>query len=151
MSFTRFHDDDARIKKQLQESTFAGRYQLNAPGPGENLPFIEDPHMRLEKWGANNRTNGVDLESDLKGMSRKYNRDNVNENNYKDHSTFTLPQSHSIEKSFVDQTRASHPAWTYLDVEQNRWELPFNNPQSHTEKTFENNSSSRILVKDNHK
>ena len=66
MSFTRFHDDDARIKKQLQESTFAGRYQLNAPGPGENLPFIEDPHMRLEKWGANNRTNGVDLESDLK-------------------------------------------------------------------------------------
>ena len=107
--------------------------------------------MRLEKWGANNRTNGVDLESDLKGMSRKYNRDNVNENNYKDHSTFTLPQSHSIEKSFVDQTRASHPAWTYLDVEQNRWELPFNNPQSHTEKTFENNSSSRILVKDNHK
>ena len=29
MSFTRFHDDEARIKKQLQEQTYEGRYMLN--------------------------------------------------------------------------------------------------------------------------
>ena len=32
MSFTRFHDDPARIQKQLQESTDQGNYMINVPG-----------------------------------------------------------------------------------------------------------------------
>ena len=61
MSFTRFHDDPNRIKKQIDESSFAGRYMLNTPGQGMNLPFSEDPQIRLQKWGANLQTNTVNL------------------------------------------------------------------------------------------
>lgn len=32
MAFTRFHDDPARIRKTLEESTFAQKYYLNTPG-----------------------------------------------------------------------------------------------------------------------
>ena len=42
MSFTRFHDDPARIKKQLQQTTDAGRYILNVPGTGDKPYYIED-------------------------------------------------------------------------------------------------------------
>ena len=48
MAFTRFHDDPARIAKQLEIETFAGRYQLDRPGPGVNLPYYEDTHHRLQ-------------------------------------------------------------------------------------------------------
>ena len=73
MSFTRFHDDPSRIKKQLDESTFQGRYFLNTPGAGMDLPFKEDPHFRLQKWGANLHTNTVNIESDLHGLTRTLN------------------------------------------------------------------------------
>ena len=71
MSLTRFNDDDARIKKKLQEMTGASQYQLNAPGPGVETPFFEDAHIRLQKWGANLRNNTTNLESDLIGINRK--------------------------------------------------------------------------------
>ena len=41
MSFTRFHDDPSRIKKQSEELSFQGRYFLNTPGQGMDLPFEE--------------------------------------------------------------------------------------------------------------
>ena len=72
MAFTRFHDDSARIKKQVEESSFVGRYMLNTPGPGDNLPFFEDPQLRLQKWGANLKTNTVNMESDLLGLTRPH-------------------------------------------------------------------------------
>ena len=75
MSFTRFHDDPYRIQKQLEESTHTGRYQLDTPGQGINLPFMEDPHIRLQKWGSNLRTNTTAIESDLRGLTRKLNND----------------------------------------------------------------------------
>ena len=53
---------------------------LDTPGPGMDLPFVEDPQLRLQKWGANLQTNTLNLESDLLGLSRKNNHDNVNHN-----------------------------------------------------------------------
>mgnify|MGYP005660732585 FL=1 len=53
MAFTRFHDDPCRIKKQLQESTDIGRWILNVPGQGSKPDYMNDPHIRLQKWGGN--------------------------------------------------------------------------------------------------
>ena len=50
MSFTRFNYDDARTKKNLQQSTGPGRYILNVPGNGVKLPMINDPQMRMQRW-----------------------------------------------------------------------------------------------------
>ena len=148
MAFTRFHDDPSRIQKQLAESTFLGRYQLDTPGQGTNLPFMEDPQMRLQKWGANLRTNTIHLENDLRGQTRKLNRDYINKNNYMNYAASTAPVDANNVDPFVEESRASHPAWTYRDLEQTRWERPFLNPQANLEKTFHDNIQTRLLEKD---
>lgn len=149
MSFTRFHDDPNRIRKQSELSTFTGRYQLNTPGPGSDLPYFEDPQIRLEKWGANTMTNTVNLESDLFGLSRRLNRDLVDVNNYKSFSSQSAPLNFGNKPEFVEDSRASHPAWMYKDLEHSRWEKPFLNPLANLEKKFPNNIQTRILEKDN--
>lgn len=148
MAFTRFHDDPARIQKQLAESTFLGRYQLDTPGQGVDLPFSEDPQLRLQKWGANLRTNRVNLESDFRGMTRKLNRDYTDKNNYLDNDVRSERVDYRQSDPFIEESRASHPAWTYRDLEQTRWETPFLNPQANLEKKFQDNVQTRILEKD---
>ena len=149
MAFTRFHDDPNRIKKQIMESSFSGRYMLNTPGQGTDLPFIEDPHIRLQHWGANLRNDTVNLESDLRGMTRRLNRDNQETNEYKKQSNEPRQVSYKNAEPFVQETRASHPAWMYKDLEQTRWEAPFLNPSNGLEKDFQHNIQTRILEKDN--
>ena len=148
MSFTRFHDDPARIKKQLEQTTFIGRYMLDCPGPGVNLPFWEDPQIRMQKWGANLRDNNVNLESDLRGMTRRLNRDLVDVNNHKDNAVVAPEVFYDKKNPFVDESRATHPAWMYRTVESNRWEFPMLNPQAGLDKPFPENIQTRILEKD---
>ena len=151
MSFTRFHDDPVRIQKQLEESSYVGRYTLNTPGQGMDLPFNEDPHIRLQKWGANLHTNSVNLESDLYGLTRTLNRDLVAKNNYKLQSVSSSKKSYREQNPITEESRASHPAWMYKDLEQSRWETPFFNPQNDLERNFGHNIQTRILEKDNFK
>ena len=148
MSFTRFHDDEVRINQQLKELTYQGRYQLSVPGPGASMPFQDDTHLRMQKWGANLRTNSTNLESDLIGLTRPLQRDNVDTNNYKTQSVNSSQVSYSNQNPFVEESRASHPAWMYRDLEHPRWETPIINPQVNLEKPFHDNIQTRILEKD---
>ena len=151
MSFTRFNYDANRTQKLLQESTFAGRYILNTPGPGANLPFMEDSQVRLQKWGANAHNEGANIESDLRGLTRSYNRDHVDFNNYQDYRFTSQPLSYTKQKPFIEESRASHPAWECLDKEVFNWEHPHFNPQEHLNNTFSKNDSSRLLTKDKYR
>jgi len=148
MAFTRFHDDPSRIRKQVQESSFIGRYMLNKPGNGADVPFAEDPQLRLQGWGANLRTNTINLESDLIGLTRKLNRDLVDINDYKQNAVWSRQASYSNTAPFVEESRATHPAWMYKDLDHTRWENPFLNPLNGIEKTFHDNIQTRILEKD---
>lgn len=146
MSFTRFHDDPVRIEKRMEISTFEGRYQLNRPGPGIDMPFYEDPNQRLQTWGANLHNNTVNLESDLKGLTRPLTRDDVKKNNYKTHAVQTsVSRSYPVAEPYVEESRASHPAWTYRGMELPVWETPFLNPQLHLENPFATNIQTRLL------
>ncbi len=149
MAFTRFHDDPERIKKQLEQSTYNERYFLNMPGPGDNLPFMEDPYIRLEKWGANLHQNQIDINSDLRGMTRKLNRDYLDINSHKLNAVGSIQNIYSSAEPFVEETRASHPAWLLRGIEIPRWETPILNPQANLEKPFQHNVHSRIEQKDN--
>jgi hypothetical protein len=148
MSFTRFHDDPIRIRNQVESSSYAGRYALNTPGQGLQLPFIEDPQMRLQYWGANLTTNTTNLESDLRGLTRPLNRDNIDKNNYITQAVSVSPVSFQSSQPYVEESRASHPAWLYKDLEQTRWEMPILDPQANLEKGFKENIQTRILEKD---
>jgi hypothetical protein len=149
MAFTRFHDDPNRIKKQVMESSFTGRYMLDVPGQGTDLPFVEDPHIRLQHWGANLRYNTINLESDLRGLTRPLNRDNAGLNEYKQFAKEPSTVTYKNAEPFVLETRASHPAWMYKDLEQTRWETPLLNPHNGLEKGFLENLQTRNLEKDN--
>ncbi len=150
MSFTRFHDDPCRIMKQLEESTGPGKYELNVPGNGLNPYYMEDPYIRLQKWGGNLMTNTINLESKLFGLDRNLNRDCIDINNYKN----TELESKQIEyprcNPFVEQPRVTHPAWEVRDLEQNNFKYLHLNPQENVCLSFQNNLSTRILEKDNY-
>ena len=150
MAFTRFHDDPARIHKRLEESTFAESYYLNKPGNGADIPFAMDPQMRLQGWGANLCTNAINLESDFRGLTRKLNRDVEQINEYKVHAAQTQKYLYESLKPVVDESRATHPAWMYRDLEQTRWEHPWINPQDNFERQFHWNVQTRVLERDNY-
>lgn len=109
MASTRFNYDEGRTKRTLDESTFTGRYRLNTPGPGIGLPFFEDAQVRLQKWGANLTTNTVNLESDLLGLSRSLNRDNIQKNIYQDFSAYTEAKTYGSLQPMIEESRASNP------------------------------------------
>jgi len=149
MACTRFFYDDCRTKKQLQQSTDPGRWILNVPGNGANPCYIEDPQIIIQKWGANLRTNTINLESELKGVNKPLSRDCLGKDNYKSYNV----QNQAIEypvcnNTFTEESRATNPAWWYRDLEQVDWGYPPINPQINTCLPFQNNLSTRILVRD---
>jgi hypothetical protein len=149
MANTRFFYDDCRTIKQLQQSTDPGRWILNVPGNGSNPCYIEDPQIIIQKWGANLRTNTINLESDLLGVNRVASRDCLGKDNYKKFNVPNEPiQYPTCNNLFTDQSRATNPAWWYRDVEQVDWYYPPLNPQENTCLPFQNNLSTRILEKD---
>jgi hypothetical protein len=150
MSYTRFSSDPARIKKQLEETTFTSRYMLDTPGPGMDLNFMEDPQIRMQRFGANLCENTTSLESDLLGLTRRYNRDLVDVNDFKKYAVVAPSMNWGVSKPYTDESRASCPAWMYRTVENNRWEFPILNPQNGLEKNFNENIQTRILEKDNY-
>jgi hypothetical protein len=142
MAFTRFRDDPARIQKQLQESTDIGRYRLEMPGPGSAVPFVEDPHIRLQGWGANLRNNTLELNSNLLGLDRRLTHDVVD---YHSKTPLSVAGVFPVlENAVVNESRASHPAWMFRDLEQNRWETPLHPVQNHVLVPFPYEVSTRF-------
>ena len=159
MAFTRFHDDPCRINKQLQESTGLGRYMLNVPGNGSKPLYMDDPFIRMQKWGGNLWTHSIDIQSSLLGIDRQLNRDclRVDKNGkdvdkYKRQTVYASPIDYPVcDTLTTEQSRAIMPAWTARDLQQNHAYILPNNPQLNTEMPFQNYKSSRILEKDSFK
>jgi hypothetical protein len=151
MSFTRFHDDPCRIQKQLQETTDIGKYMLDVPGNGSRPLYIDDPYIRLQKWGGNLRTNTINLDSDLKGLTRKLTKDCVNNNDFQKNSVSTNFISTNSKGEFTQQPRTTHPRWETRDLEQVNWHYHHLDPQEHVCMPFHNNLNTRILEKDYYK
>ena len=153
MSFTRFHDDPARVQKYLEEVSQQEQYIFNTPGVhgGVNLPYVSDPHIRLQKWGGNVCKNSVNLESDLKGYSRNLNRDDVVKNNYKLHSSNSPMMNFPVNNvNVTSETLTTHPAWLYRDLSHMRPDYLFLDPQEHVCFQFDNNLDTNILEKDHY-
>jgi len=147
MAFTRFRDDPARVHKTLEQMTFAGRYMLDTPGPGINAPYMADPQIRSQRWAANMWTDTANLESELFGLGAPLSHDYD-----KTYETRKLTNGYKVSyptsEVHVDESRASHPAFMYRDLEQTRWEAPILNPQANLELRFDHQLNTRILAKD---
>lgn len=165
MAFTRFHDDPERIKAQSADSSFLGRYLLNVPGPGNYIEFMEEPQIRLQKWGANIRTNTMNIDNDLKGLTRKINYRHTDAYSHEPFAVNSFNVEFPIKTPFVEETRTTHPSWMYRSLENIRMpQEEYNNrilpiyPQTAPgnfyqgsfglQKGFHENISTRILEKD---
>jgi len=149
MSFTRFHDDPARIAKYAQQTSGPGKYILNTPGNGVKPCYMTDPNMRLQRWGGNLRTNTIGIENDLRGLTRPLNRDNLEINDYQRHSASSNSMEYPLCDATVHESRVSHPAWVLRNQESKRG-MPYLHldPQENVCYRFHNNTSTRILEKD---
>lgn len=157
MAFTRFNSDPCRIYKYLEESTGVGNYYLNAPGNGISPEYINDPHIRAQKWGANQSSNTTEIESKLFRMTRKLNHDNIKDNNYENdniNNHYNVARYAINSNSITDESRLSLPAWTLRDIDSinlpNNFKYLHYNPQDAIYDPLTNNLSSRILEKDNY-
>jgi hypothetical protein len=149
MASTRINSDLCRQAKQNEQQTALGRYMLNAPGNGESPYYIADPQVILQGWGANLRTNTINLESELMGVNRPLGRDCLGKDEYQHYDFKSSPiQYPTYDKQFTEQSRTVMPAWTARDLEQTNWYILPLNPQENTCMPFQNNISTRILEKD---
>lgn len=146
MSFTRFHDDPCRIQKQVQEAMGPCNYILNVPGNGLKPCYMEDPYIRMQKWGGNLMTNPIDLESRLRGMDQKLSKDCIA---YDDKPMQTSKINYPTCGEVTAQPRAVMPAWTVREQVQTNFNILPSNPQDNALMPFESNQSTRILAKDN--
>ena len=149
MANTRFFYDPCRTIKNLQQSTGPGRWIMDVPGNGSHPCYVEDPQIIIQKWGANLRTNTINLESDLLGVNRNLSRDCLGKDGYQSFNVPNEPISYPVCRNlYTEQSRVIMPAWTARDLEQVDWYYPPLNPQENTCFSFENNVSTRILEKD---
>lgn len=157
MASTRYNYDKCRTQKKLQESSGPGRYMLDTPGQGLYLPFVNDPQIRLQCWGANLMSvrNGhpIDIDSDLIGLNNgitKFQTSGKFPNNNNINSK-VVSNDYGVKKlPYTDESRSTHPSWMYRDLEQSRRYPLILNPQEHVCIPFHNNLSSRILERDNY-
>lgn len=150
MASTRFNNDTARIEKYLQESTGPGRYALNVPGNGLYMPFNEDPHIRLQKWGANESKHRIDIENELFSMQRGANRDLLSQQYDKTYKTKLSTHNYSVVNSQTDETRATNPAWNIRDIDIRQDVVLQLNPQENLEYKFNHNINTRNVEVDNY-
>lgn len=147
MAFTRYHDDLSRIEKSLIESTYAGIYHLNTPG--NQLNYVDDLHVRLQRWGGNLQTNPFEVNNELRGATRHLKKE---QDVYRHPNT--ISKQYNTTTFMVDETRASCPAWTFRDdvlPQGYRHQHLWVNPQANVEYKFDNNRPSRMLEKDYYK
>lgn len=154
MANTRFNYDKCRTNKLLQEATGPGRYMLDTPGPAHSLVANNDPHYRLQRWGGNlgHVLNGhpIDIDSDLIGLNKNLSK--YNEKRVPSKSKTIINRKHEFKtQNITDQSRTTHPAWMYLDLEQNHKQPLFLDPQANVEMGFTNNLNTRLLERDTHK
>ena len=124
------------------------------PGNGPTPCFFNDPQIRMQKWGANLESvvNGapIDIDSDLTGRTRKLTKYCTN----KKFPNAGVPTTQKTEypicgSALTDESRATHPAWMYRALPQNREYPLFLNPQENVCMQFHNNLNTRLLERDN--
>ena len=147
MAFTRLFYDKDQVQTRLNEDYNNINYIVNVPGNGEKPYFIDDPHIRMQKFGGNLSYNLVDINSSLLGLDNTLSHCEIKHKNSDMFSKINFPV---FEKAVTDQPRTMQPAWLLRDKEQINWQHLHYNPQIKAEINFDNNLSSRILEKNNY-
>jgi len=124
---TNIRESIGRRNKEAEISTYQGRYYLDTPGNGTHLPYFTDSHMRIQKSsGVIGQSGTVDWESELRGITRPLAKGDIYD--YRASKLPIIARIHEHSEIISDESRSTLPAWTFRELEQDRWEKPFLNP-----------------------
>ena len=152
MSLTRFHDDPNRIKKTNLEASAILDYKFNVPSNfNNNNIYISDPHLRLQHCGSTQLRDMVGVESELRQMDTPLQRDYIKNQYKKSDKTHGKVPIYQVKKAVTDESRTTHPAWTYRINSQFRPEHLFEDPQKNAIMNFDANLDTNINTKDNYR
>ena len=115
-------NDVNRLKKEMEITSFPCRYHLDVPGPGMNVGFIQDPHIRLQKWAANLYSNQIGIEHDLTNRNRSINNEN------KVSVSCSKLNRHIQNQPTTIESKTELPPWIFRDKKNNREQYSEINP-----------------------
>lgn len=146
MASTNIKNDPARIKKQLEIMTGPSRWYMNVPGNGLDLPFIDNPQIRMQEWGSNFATNFIDVDNQLKRLDQPLTIDCMKSKV----KPIKLDEPSYPNKSFnIDTPSISNPAWNLRGKEDNyMFEVVDENHTNIYEVPFKTDLGTRIYEKD---
>lgn len=136
MSNTRIGNDPCRIITNNEQSTNPGRWVVDVPGPGKNLPYMMDPQILAQNWAGNTWSNAVELQDKVMRGRESTPRDCISKSNYinKHYVNVELNekvpngsapiQSTSSRSLTTEQSRAICPAWTTRGIDSKMWINP---------------------------
>jgi len=148
MSSTRIRNDIERIHKEMEIFTNSGRYAIDTPKWNNQQEYMEDPHIRIQNWDGNKYKNRIDIENEMLGYTHPLSRDYVNKDEYLKFTSINKPTYENNSKMTTDESRSVLPAFIFRDLEINRFEELFINPQNNIEREFAWNIDTRLIEKD---
>ena len=136
---TNIRHDKKRLQKEMEISSFGCRYHLDAPGPGVQVGFIENPHIRLQRWAANVYTDQLGLENEL---TNRYTQQNIHDRK----KSYPIHRYVNPNQAIVtSETRTDLPAWIFRDKDLQRENISLH--EQHDIYSYNNTVSSRLLPK----
>jgi hypothetical protein len=126
-------------KSKTQDLMNIGNYHLMVPGNGPQPYFIEDPYIRIQKWGGYSCTNRTDLDSSLKGIDKQKKCDVFQ----KDKHNSTPIYYPSTNLLYTENSRLIAPAWNIKGIEVVKENYLFYDPRIKSTIPFAHNISSR--------
>ncbi len=146
--------DGCKTGDDLRVSTGPGRYQLDVPPQYCNACFAPEPTTRQQKWGAsmNQDFMKTDVESDLLNINRPTTRTVCDQYNPQKNQINAAGKENSKECSFPQTfSRLVDPPCNNRAVGWNRWEWLCDNPQESVMLPFDNQVSTRLQKRDQHR
>jgi len=131
---------------KTQQLTDICNYHLLVPGNGLQPFFIEDPNIRIQKWGGYSYTNMIDIDSSLKGIDKQLKCDVLQKSKLQ-----TNPISYpSTSLLYTENSRLICPAWNLKGKEFVKSDYLHYDPRIKSNIPFTHNLSSRDIQKDNY-
>ena len=142
MSYSNAFYDETKVKQYMEENTYINQYLFHTPGNGGATPcYVDDPHVRLSKWGANRWTNNMYIEDQLTNRARRHKRlhndytlEDLRENVEGNCARVEYPECEPASTFETRQSRAELPAWTLRDSTAHQFHerhFPLRDPQAH--------------------
>ena len=127
-----------------QQLSTIGNYHLMVPGNGTQPFYIEDPQIRIQKWGGYSYTNMIDIDSSLKCIDKRLKCDVFQKTNLPSSSPIYYPSTNLL---YTENSRTICPAWNLKGVEVIKSDYLHYDPRIKSSIPFTHNLSSRDIQK----